>query len=108
MIQHNLLQAIFVGGSVLMGKLQYSKMGFEPIQKWQTRGNSVFCGRCWAYKRGTNGDKKWHFGCPNENSKTTFISRTSPKKDKIAFRFKRHKLPLWNSNIQYLSKLPPS
>ena len=39
-----------------------------------------------------NGYKKWHFGCPNENSKTTFISQTSPKNDEIAFRFKR--LPL--------------
>ena len=38
------------------------------------------------------GTKKWHFGCPNENSKTTFISPTSPKNNGIAFGFKR--LPL--------------
>ena len=36
--------------------------------------------------------QKWHFGCPDENSETTFISQTSPKKDGIAFDFKR--LPL--------------
>ena len=23
--------------------------------------------------------KKWHFGCPNQNSKTTFIVQTFPK-----------------------------
>ena len=32
--------------------------------------------------------KKWHFGCPNQNSENTFISSTSPKNDGIAFVFK--------------------
>ena len=27
--------------------------------------------------------KKWHFGWPNENSETTFMSQTSPKNDVI-------------------------
>ena len=36
--------------------------------------------------------KKWHFGCPNQNSENTFISSTSPKNDGIAFGFER--LPL--------------
>ena len=35
-----------------------------------------------------SGTKKWHFGCPNKNSETTFISPTSPKNDGIAFGFK--------------------
>ena len=28
--------------------------------------------------------QKWHFGCPNETLKTTFISPTTPKNDGIA------------------------
>ena len=52
----------------------------------------------------SSGALKWHFGCPNKNSETTFISPTSPKIDGIAFRFKR--VPLLegypaNFKIQY-------
>ena len=39
--------------------------------------------------------QKWHFGCPDENSETTFISPTSPKNDGIAFDFKRLRLLGW-------------
>ena len=39
-----------------------------------------------------SGTEKWHLGCPNKNSETTFISPTSPKNDGITYGFKR--LPL--------------
>ena len=63
-----------------------------PLLHW-------FCQKC-----PFSGTKKWHFGCPNKNSETTFISPTSPKIDGIAFRFKR--VPLLegypaNFKIQY-------
>ena len=79
----------------------------------EIKGNSIFLGECWIYKSGLkifvwvpkvpiwphkivtfdkSAPKEWHFGCPNENFKTTFISPTFPKNDGIAFCFKR--LPL--------------
>ena len=60
-------------------------------QNKSTRGRGCF----WARKDGhfwqkcpNSGTKKWHFGCPNENSKTTFISPTSPKNDKFHLELK--------------------
>ena len=38
------------------------------------------------------GTKKQHFGCPNENSETTYTSPTFPKTDGIAFGLKRVQL----------------
>ena len=35
------------------GKKRNSKMGLEPIKKWQmikTKGNSIILGGCWTYK----------------------------------------------------------
>ena len=80
-------------------------MGSKPIQKWwtlKTKSNSNILGGCRAYKSGLRifvcapevpffgilrwallakvpifGYKTWHFGCPNENSETTFKSPKS-------------------------------
>ena len=92
------------------------KIGSKPSQKWkmhEIKGNSIFLGECWTYKSGLKffsgtpsaifghiklsflakvPQKNWHFGYPNKNFKTTFISPTFPKNDGIAFGFKR--LPL--------------
>ena len=46
-----------------------------------------------SHKRQGDGNTIY-FGCPNGNSKTTFISPTSPKSYEITFCFKR--LPLWD------------
>ena len=81
------------------------------------KGNSIIFGGCWTYKSGLRifvrasevpffyghfwqkcpslRAQKWHFGCPDENSETTFISPTSPKNDGIAFDFKRLRLLGW-------------
>ena len=54
---------------------------WSPFLVWDTQ-STIF----WYPKLGTFGksahfqvQKKWHFGCPNENSETTFISPTFPK-----------------------------
>ena len=48
----------------------------------------------WAENPSKSGKRtqKWHFGCRNENFKTTFISPTSLKNNGIAFGFKRFPL----------------
>ena len=94
-------------------------MSCIPIKRWapKIKADSNSFGGCWTYKSGLRifvrasevpffyghfwqkcpslRAQKWHFGCPDENSETTFISPTSPKNDGIAFDFKRLRLLGW-------------
>ena len=84
-------------------KVANFEMGSKPIQKWDVGLIKVVSeflfvhpkchflaskdGHFWQ-KCPYSGTKKWHFGCRNQNSETTFISPTSPKNDGIVFGFK--------------------
>jgi len=76
----------FLGDVGLIKVVSEFSSGHPKCHFWAHK-DGHFCQKC-PYL----GTKKWHFGCPNENSKTTFISPTSPKNDGIAYDFKR--LPL--------------
>ena len=61
-----------------------SKFLFEhPKCHFWARKDGHCCRKCPSLHA-----QKWHFGCPNGNSRTTFISPTSPKNDKITLKSK--------------------
>ena len=46
----------------------------HPPKKFWALKDGHYCRKCPSLRA-----QKWHFGCPKENSETTFISPTSPK-----------------------------
>ena len=75
-------------------KIQGTQTQIENLAQNPPKSGKLLSAIFWYPKIATfdKSAQKWHFGCPNETLKTTFISPTTPKNDGIAFGFKR--LPL--------------
>ena len=77
----NHYKAIAIGNGAIAAARPRSSTQLQPYTQNFRSGTEVpfFGSRMWALLKKQMGTKTLHFGCPNENSETTFRRPTSPK-----------------------------